>query len=481
MRALFNVTAAAAMICAAGLAKAESYDTRIGKLEFTQDFANGYPTDETVQLLFDEMDFQRAVQAYIWAIPLVSTATWLRLDNQDHGAKLGDIIIRNTFDERLGMLTINNDTFYAAFDADLAAHGPVVIEIPDGIEARGSALDMWQRPIAAMTKPGKFLFLPPGTKTPDGADGFQVQQSPTNGVIVAIRLFAKTDKEKEDLAKKVLVYPFSQKDNPPKESNLIHPDTSPSSAQPRGMLYWSILADVLNNEPVAERDRFMMAMLKRLGIEKGRAFWPDARQTKILTEAAMVGEAMAKAIQTNRYMESAHYAEGTHWEIATTATADQRAESYDELDGRAAWFYEAVLNNVAMHSYKPGKTQVYLGAYRDMDGDYLDGGTNYTLTVPPKPPAKTFWSMTVYDTSHRTLIATDQKKPSVGSVGGFDKNSDGSITLYIGPDALEGKEKNWVKTIPGQNWFSYFRLYSPTEPFFDGSWVLPDFEKAKVE
>ena len=89
--------------------------------------------------------------------------------------------------------------------------------------------------------------------------------------------------------------------------------------------------------------------------------------------------------------------------------------------------------------------------------------------------------MTVYDSNMRTLIKTDQKKPTVGSVQGFDKNADGSITLYIGPDAPEGKEKNWVKTIPGQNWFSYFRLYSPTEPFFDGSWVLPDFEKAKVE
>ena len=245
------------------------YATRIGVLKFTHDFANGYPTDETVELLFNEMDFQRAVQAYIWAIPIVSTATWLRLDRQDHGAKLGDIIIRNTFDERLGMLTINNDTFYAAFDVDLALHGPVVIEIPDGIDARGSALDMWQVPIAAMTKPGKYLLMPPGVDKPSDADGFDVHQSSTNGVIVAIRLFAKTDDEKEALAKKVLVYPYSQKGNPPKESNLIHPNTSPHSAQPRGMMYWSLLADVLNNEPVAERDRFMMAMLKRLGIEKG--------------------------------------------------------------------------------------------------------------------------------------------------------------------------------------------------------------------
>jgi len=41
--------------------QAETLDTRIGKLEFTHDFANGYPTDATLKKLFNEMDFQRAV------------------------------------------------------------------------------------------------------------------------------------------------------------------------------------------------------------------------------------------------------------------------------------------------------------------------------------------------------------------------------------------------------------------------------------
>ena len=47
-------------------------DTRIGTLEFTHDFANGFPTDTTVQKLYDERDFQRACQASLWALPAVS-------------------------------------------------------------------------------------------------------------------------------------------------------------------------------------------------------------------------------------------------------------------------------------------------------------------------------------------------------------------------------------------------------------------------
>ncbi len=42
------------------IAQAETIDTRIGKLTFTHDFANGYPTEETVKKLYDERDFRRA-------------------------------------------------------------------------------------------------------------------------------------------------------------------------------------------------------------------------------------------------------------------------------------------------------------------------------------------------------------------------------------------------------------------------------------
>ena len=40
-------------------------------------------------------------------------------------------------------------------------------------------------------------------------------------------------------------------------------------------------------------------------------------------------------------------------------------------------------------------------------------------------------------------------------------------------------ESNWIKTIPGQGFFAMFRLYGPTEPVYDHSWVLPDIEEVK--
>jgi len=66
-------------------AATETVDTRIGKLEFTHDFANGYPTKETVERLYDERDFQRACQAYLWSLPAVAFSAWQRGTNRELG------------------------------------------------------------------------------------------------------------------------------------------------------------------------------------------------------------------------------------------------------------------------------------------------------------------------------------------------------------------------------------------------------------
>ena len=35
------------------------------------------------------------------------------------------------------------------------------------------------------------------------------------------------------------------------------------------------------------------------------------------------------------------------------------------------------------------------------------------------------------------------------------------------------------QTVPGRSWFSYFRLYGPTQAHFVRTWILPDFEKVR--
>ena len=114
-----------------------------------------------------------------------------------------------------------------------------------------------------------------------------------------------------------------------------------------------------------------------------------------------------------------------------------------------------------------GAGSQYLAAYVDRDGDYLDGGQTYKLHLPPNIPVNNFWSVTLYDPMTRSLLRNGMRKPSLSSFDGPEQNADGSYDVFFGPAAPAGKEKNWVKTVPGMGWFPYIGLYGPLEAFFD--------------
>jgi len=80
-----------AFIISSVFAESATVDSRIGKLEFTHDFANGYPTRETVERLYDARDFQRACQADLGAIPAVSFAQWQRVEPRSHLLARSDV------------------------------------------------------------------------------------------------------------------------------------------------------------------------------------------------------------------------------------------------------------------------------------------------------------------------------------------------------------------------------------------------------
>ncbi|MCK5483418.1 MAG: DUF1254 domain-containing protein, partial [Gemmatimonadetes bacterium] len=355
--------------------------------------------------------------------------------------------------------------------------GPFVIEIPPGNQVRGATHDMWQIQISQMTRPGKYLFVGPYQEVPPEAEseGYIINHSPMNNFFVGIRLMPEDPDERVALLDQIKIYPFKDRKNP-KAMDFVRPTHAWFAHQPRTMEYWESLHRSINREPVREMDRYFMAMLKPLGIEKGKPFNPDARQKQILMDALVVGEAMAKANDFEKRLAKSHYRDDSYWHFSTTADWDQRAEFYQQMDGSAAWFYEAVTNDESMHGQETGFGQVYMAAYKDGDGDWLNGARNYTLHIPPDPPAEAFWSMTLYDVSTRAIIQNDTKRADLSSRQDLQLNGDGSVDLYFGPEAPAGKESNWVQTMPDKAWFPYFRLYSPTQPFLDQTWVLPNIE-----
>jgi hypothetical protein len=458
----------------------ETTDTLIGRLEFE----HGYPSQATVRTLFDQMDFQRATQVYLWSLPLMGFARWQQQHEQVFGAKDTDLVIYSTYRDKLGLLTANATTPYILGFPNLGRTGPLVVEIPAGPTAGGIS-SLWQLgvdggefgeagPDKAMGD--KILVLGPEHEDPRAA-GYRVVRAPTVSVFIGFRVLSPDPQVGKALLDKFHIYPYSQRIAPP-VTRLVAPGGRPwSGTHPRGMAYWELLAATINQEPVRERDRIMMAMLKPLGIEKGKPFKPDARQTGILTEAALVGEAMARANAYQKRFANAAIWPDRRWEISLGFEPGAEPEFAAPLDEYASWFYEAVTAAKAMATKVPGVGQTYLEATKDKDGNWLDGGKTYRLRVAAPVPARQFWSVTAYDNESRCFINNKEEIADRSSRMDLMKNADGSIDITFGPTAPTVKENNWIPTIPGKGWFTYFRLYAPTEPYFDRSWKLADIER----
>jgi hypothetical protein len=169
-------------------ANVQTVATRIGNFNFEL----GVPTTETVVKLYDEMDFQRACQLYLWALPAVNSMQAKLYASVVCGSTGGDCAVFEGYHNLSGTLTPNVITPYISGDLDLAKSGPMVVEVPAGLLA-GSAMDFWQRPLTdfGILGPdkgngGKYLFLGPGQdvlKTEDAV----VLRSPTFGVLFFYR------------------------------------------------------------------------------------------------------------------------------------------------------------------------------------------------------------------------------------------------------------------------------------------------------
>ena len=393
----------------AGVARAQSpsaIDTPVGA--FPLKF--GLPADaQTMQKIYDQMDFQRASQAYIWGLPIVSFAQWQYAARTTFGATDTDIVLYESIKDKLGILTANATTPYIGGFPDLSKTGPLVIDYPAGATAGGIG-DFWQRPITDMGETGpdegkgaKYLLLGPGQTVPETQD-YRLIRSPTNNVFVAFRVLDPNPENAQALIAKFRMYPYGVRSNPP-PTRLLRPEGRPwSQVPPSGFAYFARLNDILQREPVFERDRMIMAMLKPLGLEKGKPFQPDARQRNILDEGARMGELMAQTKSFDKREEAARYRPETRWLYVILLDPSQEAATYSQLDERADYFYEAVTTTRGMVTKTPGLGQAYLGAYQDKNGNWFDGGKSYRLHVPPDAPAKLFWSLTIYDLLTRVLI-----------------------------------------------------------------------------
>lgn len=291
-------------------------------------------------------------------------------------------------------------------------------EYPPGATA-GSLIDWWDRPIADVGVPGLdgghgavVTIVGPGQDMRAVSQRAHVLHSRTLNTALFSRFLDGGSQNARELLAGLHIYPHDKRAHV--RTRLLRFKSQgdlTSLAHPRGLAYWKRLASALRNEPVEERDRFFAAMLKPLGIEKGQPFHPDSRQTKILTEAAVVGEAMAKASSFNKRSAGTRYRPDAHWEyfIPPSFVVDQDVPNGTQFEERTTFFYEVMGASKGVMSKTPGVGSGYLSAYHDKDGRALDGAKTYRLRVSPNAPAKLFWSVTLYDVETRCLVQNKER------------------------------------------------------------------------
>ena len=448
----------------------------------TFEFKNGYPVGDATARLLDMQKLNRAIEVYTTQMMRVSEIG-LREGLREFGARTPQhvVIWEKLMDAKTVLLTANTETVYALSHLDVKTDGPTVVEAPPHM--LGFIQDGLQRYVSDVGPlgpdkgaGGKFLVLPPGYNG-SVPEGYFVSRSPTYSVTIGLRGFQVDNKTDQAVAlmKQIKVYPLAKASAPPPMQFMNGSNQNINTVFPDTFRYFELLSMLVNEEPAELFDPLERWQMQAIGIEKGKPFSPDEKAKALLSEAARIGGAIARA---NTYDDPAtvYYYPNRKWQqMQGGLTYTFARDGAPQIDIRNNVYYMAAGNSPAMMAKNVGQGSQYLWAYRDASGDFLDGGKTYRLHVLPNIPAKAFWSVVVYDALSRSELQNGQPLPSVSSYVHPKLNADGSVDIVFGPNEPQGGG-NWIKTIPGKGWFPIFRFYSPTEAFFDKTWALNDIE-----
>jgi hypothetical protein len=432
---------------------------------------------------------RRAVDAFIWGLPLVSEDAVKQAAFREGKANYNDIV---WWPKGGGWMnqspTPNVNTRYIYFFINTKQDGPVVVELPPAVPGAsfyGTIEDAWYVAlvdIGLQGKSGKYLVLPPDY-TGDVPAGYTAVRPKTYNTMTLVRSILSSMSEEDvragnELVKKIRIYPLSKAANPPAQRLLDMSEVMYDGRLKYDESFYTSLSRVLNEETVQERDLEMMGMLLPLGIEKGKEFKPDAATVTLLKKTAADTHAwlMYKAAT-----DVTPWWPGSQWNIPTppvTLPSGVKWQMPREMPNYFDWDSRAIaLSQYFCPTAELGSDSFYFGSFHDSSGSPLEGGNTYRMHVPAQVPVRQFWSVTVYSletasfflhSTHLTLSSLDKE---------LRKNADGSVDIDIGPKPAAGKESNWLYTQPGKKWFPWFRLYGPEKAILDKSWKLQDIEK----
>jgi hypothetical protein len=472
-------------------------------------FEQNRPTPETAKTLMDELTFQQATQAYLWAMPLINTLGMKFGSEAVFGAGYNILPVwKERLDTKTLVTTPNSDVLYAMSYVDMSETGPIVFEAPPNLQ--GILLDFWQRPIPVdggqffgdvglpgpdAGKGGKFLVLPPGYKG-EMPKGYYVYRSGTNNLFIFLRAFYQDPQDLSPAVKlmeQAKIYPLNLPEA--QRKTMQFPNASGVSANmlPRSdITAFEQIKWLVDREGQNLADRDGLGVLANIGLVAGRPFAPDPKTRDVLNAAAKTAYKTSRVIgrlseiggrdirvwKDRQWVNPINNVSEPDSDKTMDLTWLNKKAGFTEIEPRVWMFTDYYSLSPGMVSLTPGKGAAYEIAFNDSDGDPLSGDLSYKLTLPPNVPAKLFWSLTLYEAENASGLATKERRfPSLGSRDKPMQDADGTTDLYIGPKAPKGKEANWLPTAPGRGFFAILRLYFPEEAAINYSWKPGDFQR----
>jgi hypothetical protein len=229
--------------------------------------------------------------------------------------------------------------------------------------------------------------------------------------------------------------------------------------------FWSYVNFLLPYTTPNDMDKDVYTDMSKIGLEPGKQ-WDASKLDKDIADAITAG---MKDARDHLKKESTTFTDASVF-------FRSRKDAKDDYDNRALGVYVGIFGNIK-------KVSVYIALPTDSKGALFDGSkASYELkfTKDQLPPAKYFWSMTMYKLPQRWLTANPIKRYSIGSVTpGVQTGKDGSLTIEINAKSPgKDKESNWLPAPSGPFWL-VMRTYGPGKSILDKTYKVPPITPVK--
>lgn len=437
------------------------------------------------------IDAQTAAELYIYGYPLVYCTDEILKLTDGRTTLFPAAAPFNTFNcarDLLGpdaaFVSPNNDTLYVVAALDMSG-GPLLLHTPDTGDRYYvlQFVDAWSNNFAYVgqratgTAAADWFIVPAGHEGPV-PEGVTVIEVPSTLAVIVGRV--QVDGEADLPAVRALQDQFtltpapgtSDGDGPPRYDTTVDDD----------LVFWERFRAYLAAFPPPAADAGFLDLASQAGLtgDASSVADLDPALVPVLHEGEAQGRALIESLAAGGDTPPGSWTSALHlfdYNLDRLGPGTIDAPEWKIADRKRAYVTRSFAARAGLwgnHGYEAD----YELVYQDQHGDTLNGAHRYEVTFDPPPPAKAFWSLTMYDTPSYYLVDNPIDRYSIGDrTPGLRFADDGSVTIRLQAEAPDGDEAaNWLPA-PAGDFRPVLRMYVPGDAVLAGTYPMPPIRR----